>query len=271
MKLEAESVTRPERLDREVASLGQQFGAIEEAQTPRGASGRRDPASSGRARAPPPWGGSDNIRPPRGLPDAARPARRAAWPASARPGKSPETAAAPAAARRSSRSPGERNSSGSLALIGPPKMTAPAWPSSVSGSGSPKRGRRISSGCPSARSALPTRPGVEVSWCRTISTGSSERRPRARPGLRCPREVQHVFGIDFARLERHRLFLYAATQAETIPKQLLISCEFMPVGKQIAGQRQARRRLVSASAAEDGRPPPGQTRAETAEAGTAQS
>ena len=25
---------------------------------------------------------------------------------------------------------------------------------------------------PSARNALPTRPGVEVSWCRTISTGS---------------------------------------------------------------------------------------------------
>src|SRR3954451_6265186 len=63
-------------------------------------------------------------------------------------------------------------SSGSLALIGPPKMTAPAWPSSVSGSGSPKRGRLMSSGYPSARSALPTRPGVEVSWCRTISTGN---------------------------------------------------------------------------------------------------
>src|ERR1700687_5949236 len=50
-------------------------------------------------------------------------------------------------------------------------MTAPAWPSSVSGSESPKRGRLISSLCPSARNALPTRPGVEVSWCRTISTG----------------------------------------------------------------------------------------------------
>src|SRR5882757_5609708 len=31
----------------------------------------------------------------------------------------------------------------------------------------------MSSGYPSARSALPTRPGVEVSWCRTISTGNN--------------------------------------------------------------------------------------------------
>src|SRR5258707_816773 len=65
-------------------------------------------------------------------------------------------------------------SSGSFTLIGPPKMTAPAWPSSVSGRGSPKRGRLISNLCPSARSTLPTRPGVDVSWCRTISTGSKE-------------------------------------------------------------------------------------------------
>src|SRR5882757_8230296 len=31
----------------------------------------------------------------------------------------------------------------------------------------------MSSGYPSARSALPTRPGVEFSWCRTISTGNN--------------------------------------------------------------------------------------------------
>src|SRR5467141_4005480 len=63
-------------------------------------------------------------------------------------------------------------SSESFALIGPPNITAPAWPSSVPGSGSPNRGRLISSLCPNARNTLPTRPGLEVSWCRTISTGS---------------------------------------------------------------------------------------------------
>jgi len=39
-------------------------------------------------------------------------------------------------------------SSESLALIGPPNTTTPAWPASVSGSGSPKRGRRTSIGMP---------------------------------------------------------------------------------------------------------------------------
>ena len=56
--------------------------------------------------------------------------------------------------RRSSRSRGGRISSSSLALFGPPKMTAPAWPSSVSGSGSPKRGRRMSSVKPRFLSAM---------------------------------------------------------------------------------------------------------------------
>src|SRR5665647_3200618 len=73
-------------------------------------------------------------------------------------------------------------SSGSFALIGPPKMTAPAWPSSVGGSGSPKRGRLISSRYPSARNALPTRPGVEVSWCRMIRTGRKGWTTAGAPG-----------------------------------------------------------------------------------------
>src|SRR5262249_27271006 len=34
----------------------------------------------------------------------------------------------------------------SFALMGPPNVMAPAWPTMVSGSGSPKRGRRTSSG-----------------------------------------------------------------------------------------------------------------------------
>jgi hypothetical protein len=32
----------------------------------------------------------------------------------------------------------------------------------------------MSTACPTARSALPIRPGVEFSWCRTISTGRSD-------------------------------------------------------------------------------------------------
>jgi len=34
----------------------------------------------------------------------------------------------------------------SFALMGPPKVMAPEWLAMVSGSGSPKRGRRTSSG-----------------------------------------------------------------------------------------------------------------------------
>ena len=62
-------------------------------------------------------------------------------------------------------------SSSSLALCGPPKMTAPLWASSVSGSSSPNRGRRTSSGMPRLRSWIATRPGVESSPCRTIRIG----------------------------------------------------------------------------------------------------
>src|SRR5690606_21846536 len=64
-----------------------------------------------------------------------------------------------------------RKASGSLTLIGPPKMIAPAWAASVSGSGSPKRGRRMSRRWPRATSREPTRPGVECSWWSTMRTG----------------------------------------------------------------------------------------------------
>src|SRR3712207_4406555 len=71
-------------------------------------------------------------------------------------------------------------SSSSLALCGPPKITAPACPAMVSGSGSPKRGRRTSRGWPRSRRRRPTRPGVECSWCRTMRTGSLSASRRAR-------------------------------------------------------------------------------------------
>src|SRR5262249_36563733 len=61
----------------------------------------------------------------------------------------------------------------SFALMGPPNVMAPAWPAMVSGSGSPNRGRRTSSGWPRWRKAWPIRPGVDVSWCSTIRIGWS--------------------------------------------------------------------------------------------------
>ena len=51
----------------------------------------------------------------------------------------------------------------SLALIGPPKIAAPACSASVSGSGSPSAGRRMSSWSPRAADAEPIRPGVDIS------------------------------------------------------------------------------------------------------------
>ena len=75
------------------------------------------------------------------------------------------------AGRRASRSRGLTISSSSLALCGPPKITAPVWFSSVFGNLSPKRGRRMSSGMSRLRSWMATRPGVESSPCRTIRTG----------------------------------------------------------------------------------------------------
>src|ERR1700728_1707492 len=83
-------------------------------------------------------------------------------------------------------------SSASLALIGPPKMTAPACWSSVCGSFSSKRGRRTSRGKPNWVSAWPIRPGVECSWWRTIRIGcrivASGRREESAP----------IFGIASA-------------------------------------------------------------------------
>ena len=52
VKLEAERMVELERLDREIASLRQQFACRGEVQIPRGASGRHDPASSGRSSSP---------------------------------------------------------------------------------------------------------------------------------------------------------------------------------------------------------------------------
>ena len=173
MKLKAERVAGAERLDRKIAALRQQFAALGQIETlampvidvirPV----RADRAARRR------WGGSDNIRSARGLPDAAPPARQAACASICAPRQIPRNGRCSRSGTAIQSISRRTKSSGSLALIGPPKITAPAWPSSVSGKGSPKRGRLMSSGCPSARSALPTRPGVEVSWCRTISTGSS--------------------------------------------------------------------------------------------------
>src|SRR5262245_22809589 len=56
----------------------------------------------------------------------------------------------------------------SLALIGPPNTTTPAWSSRLAGSLWPRQGRRMSRVKPRLASLTPTRPGVEVSWCTTM-------------------------------------------------------------------------------------------------------
>ncbi len=111
----------------------------------RGAIDRRGPATPSTKRARPRSAGSDNSRTRPALPDADRHGRRDAAPSSAHRGRCRDTASCRAAAHRSSRSRGEMKSSLSLALCGPPKITAPACSSIVLRSGSPKRGRRMSS------------------------------------------------------------------------------------------------------------------------------
>ena len=108
-------------------------------------------------------------------------------------------------------------------------MTAPAWPSSVSGRGSPKRGRLISKPCPSARSALPTRPGVE----RFLVQDDQHRQQglavegRQRP-LRPAGEAQDICAY-FARL-KHRLFWFAAIKPKSYLSAALISRKFNQAG-----------------------------------------
>ena len=135
VKLQAERMVELECLDREIASLRQQFGAagkFESLAVP-----MVDMIRPVRADLQPRRCRADRVISDlrAALAGAARPARRAAWRASARPGKFPGTAAAPCSGTAIQSISWRTKSSGSLALIGPPKMTAPAWPSSVSGSG----------------------------------------------------------------------------------------------------------------------------------------
>ena len=175
VKLETEDIARPEHLNREVATLGQQFGCRDAVRRLRGASGRRVPADRSGAPAPPRSVGPGSIRCWGTAAFRMRrdPSAEVLRKACRHRGKCPRNGRCSRSGTEIQSISRRTKSSGSLALIGPPKITAPAWSSSVSGSGSPNRGRLTSRGCPSARSALPTRPGVEVSWCRTISTGSS--------------------------------------------------------------------------------------------------
>ena len=83
-------------------------------------------------------------------------------------------------------------------------MVDPAFPAADRRSAAPDI-----EGCPSARSALPTRPGVEVSWCRTIRTGKRGG-PAAGSALACSgyragkaENSRSLRGLR--RLKRHRL------------------------------------------------------------------
>jgi hypothetical protein len=190
MKLEAECVVELEGLDREVASLCQQFGAV--GQLKALAVPMVDMVGPTRADLEARCGGADRVIPDLGLPWGCGATRAPSCIASiCAPRQIPRNGRCSRSGTAIQSISRRTKSSGSLALIGPPKMTAPAWPSSVFGSGSPNRGRLMSRGCPSARNALPTRPGVEVSWCRMIRTGSpgapaggAGRRARTPPG-RC--------------------------------------------------------------------------------------
>src|ERR1700710_1466558 len=104
----------------------------------------------------------------------------------------------------------------------------------------------MSSRCPSARSALPTRPGVDVSWCSTIRTGSNggtgdregdtgDRKGDTGeadnlPGKRRTGSVLASIGSNGI------VFRVGGTGAGIIPKQRLISDELGPSSKQVAGQ-----------------------------------
>ena len=112
--------------------------------SPRGATGRHGP---GRPRddAPPAWSGSGSVSPSRPAPRG----RSRPWPPGCRAsmgrrGRMPRNGAFSFRATPIHAISRRMNSSLSLALIGPPKITAPQWPASVSGSGSPKRGLRMS-------------------------------------------------------------------------------------------------------------------------------
>jgi hypothetical protein len=117
VKLEAESVTRPERLIEASSASNSARSKLKTLAVPAidvsGQPGRSRPRASD---------GSDNIRPPRGPPDAAQPARRR-W-QHLRAGKSQKR---PLPGRHGNPSPGNEI----IRIVRThraAKMTAPAWP-----------------------------------------------------------------------------------------------------------------------------------------------
>ena len=219
MKLEAEGVPVLKRLHRKIVALGQQFGA--DGQFEPFAMPVIDLLRPVRAERVAGVGRADRIIADlaRALADAARRGRRAAWRASARPGKCRGTAAARAAEPRSSRSRGERNRRGSLALIGPPKMTAPACSSSVSGRGSPKRGPADVEGMAERAQRIADaagRRGFLVQDDQDRQQGTPDAAARRLPALH--RERAAISRLILLRPERHRLCMLCGTQAASIAK-----------------------------------------------------
>ena len=185
MKLQREASAVAEGLHLEHVAFGQKLGAVRQDRNLRGATGRPAPATH-RPRTSPAGGRPDRVIADLGLAlrDAERPGRRARAHTSARQDKCRGRASSPCSGTEIQSISRRMKSSGSLALIGPPKMTAPACSASVSGSGSPNRGRRMSSGKPSwPQATWPTRPGVECSWCRMIRIGCGIARKESAPAL----------------------------------------------------------------------------------------
>ena len=108
-------------------------------------------------------------------------------------------------------------SSGSLALIGPPKMTAPAWPSSVSG-------KRIAKARTPDIQPVSERPQRIADAARRrgflVQDDQHRQQRLAATGGAPAEEAQACVGVGFDRLKRHRLFL-RGYQAEIIPKRIV--------------------------------------------------
>ena len=123
-----------ERLHRKRIALRQHHAPCPAGRSPRGAIDRRGRASPCRPRGPRRSGGSGNSRPRHGRRVLVDPGAELLAPASARRGRCRETASSPSAATPIQSISRLTNSSSSLALCGPPKITAPLCASSVLGS-----------------------------------------------------------------------------------------------------------------------------------------
>ena len=189
-------IALPERLHREGVALGEQGRTASAGRSPRDAIDRRDPARPRKRAALLASAGSGNSRPRHGPRRGNPPFRRDGAPASARRGRSRDTACFPSAAPPSQSISRLMKSRSSLALCGPPKINRAGMVSaSVAGSGSPKAGRRISSGMPRLRSMMADAAGRRVFLMQNDEDGQRHRAFAAK----APRDSDEANSL-FARL-----------------------------------------------------------------------